>query len=454
MTRRRIAQTARTIVESRAKSVRLFILTLQAIHVTPAAKIHIIGMGDDGTHGVTTAARELIQQAEALIAPDYIQRLVNDYNGERFVVGKDLDQVLAFIRARQGKRLVVLVSGDPLFYGLARYLCDQLGKDRFVVVPHVSSMQLAFARVKESWEEAYLTNLANHPLEAVVERVRIAGKVGLFTSESCPPSRVARELLQRRIDYFWAYVCENLGSPDERVTQGELTEIAAQEFSPLNVMILVRKPDQPDRPSEALGRRLFGNPDEMFLQTKPKRGLLTPSEVRTMALAELDLGTRSVVWDIGAGSGSVAIEAAQLAHAGTTYAIEMDVEDHQLIQSNAEKFGVTNLVAVLGRAPEAWAGLPDPDAVFVGGLGREISRLIEQAYERLRPGGRLVANVGSIENLSEVHTTLHSRSSQVNVWMINVARGTYQLERVRFEALNPTFLLSVVKPVDTGKLAP
>ena len=189
----------------------------------------------------------------------------------------------------------MLASGDPLFYGVARYLCDKLGKDRFEVVPHVSSMQLAFARVKESWEEAYLTNLANHPLDQV-RRKDSRGDQGRACSPAttCPPQAVAKALLDRRIDYFSAYVCENLGSPDERVTQGELAEIAAQEFSPLNVMILVRKPNVPDRPSDAIGQRLFGNPDEAFLQSKPKQGLLTPAEVRSIALAEMDLGPTSI----------------------------------------------------------------------------------------------------------------------------------------------------------------
>jgi precorrin-6Y C5,15-methyltransferase (decarboxylating) len=274
----------------------------------------------------------------------------------------------------------------------------------------------------------------------------VAEKVGLFTSETHPPADVARALLNRQIDYFSAYVCENLGSPDERVTQGELAELTSLDFAPLNVMILVRKPNAPDRPSESIGRRLFGNPDEAFLQSKPKQGLLTPAEVRSIALAQMDLGPRSVVWDIGAGSGSVAIEAAQVAAGGTTYAIEMDADDHNLIRSNATRFGVENLVPVLGRAPEAWANLPPPDSIFVGGSGREISHLCELAYDRLRPGGRLVANVGSIENLAEVHATLQRRAADVRVWMINVARGTHQLERVRFDALNPTFLLAVVKP--------
>jgi len=123
----------------------------------------------------------------------------------------------------------------------------------------------------------------------------------------------------------------------------------------------------------------------------------------------------------------------------------MDQEDHALIVANAQRFGVTNLVPVLGRAPEAWRNLPEPDAIFLGGTGRELGALVEAAYERLRTGGRLVANVGSIENLADVHGTLERRESDVKVWMINVARGTYQLERVRFDALNPSFLLAVVK---------
>jgi precorrin-6Y C5,15-methyltransferase (decarboxylating) len=408
-------------------------------------RIQIIGIGDDGLDGLTSAARELLKRADLLLGAEHTLALVPSFAGERLVVGGNPDGVVQRIASAGNKRVVVLVSGDPLFYGLARYLCEQLGKDRFEVVPHVSSMQLAFARVKESWEDAYLTNLANHPLDQVVEKIRTAEKVGLFTTEETPPATVARELAARKIDYFFAYVCENLGSPDERVTQGELGELVDQEFAPLNVMVLVRKPGMPDRPSERIGRRLFGNPDEIFLQSKPKKGLLTPTEVRSIALAQMDLGPRSTVWDIGAGSGSVAVEAAQLASGGTTYAIEMDPEDYALIRANAEKFGVTNLVSVLGRAPDAWAKLPDPDSVFVGGSGREIGRLVDLAFDRLRPQGRLVANVGGIENLSELHATLERRAGDVKVWMINVARGTYQLERVRFEALNPTFLLAVVK---------
>lgn len=408
-------------------------------------KIYVIGIGEDGLAGLTDGARRLVEEAQLLVGEPHVLRLVGPSKAEQVAVGSNLDEAVERVNAAGSRRTVVLAGGDPLFYGVARYLCDRLGKERFEVIPHVSSMQLAFARVKESWEEAFLTNLARHDAAQVLEQIRGAEKVGLFTSEANTPAAVARSLLDAGIDYFTCYVCENLGSPDERVTQGELTEIAESEFAPLNVMILVRKPHVPDRARDAIGKRLFGNPDEMFLQSKPKRGLLTPAEIRAMALAEMDLGPASVVWDIGAGSGSVAVEAAQIAASGTVYAIEMDPEDHQLICSNAQRFGVNNLVPILGRAPEAWQELPDPDAAFVGGSGRGISRLVDAAFDRLKVGGRLVATMGSIDNLAEVHVLLRRRGAEVKVWMMNLARGNYQLERVRFESLNPTFLVAVVK---------
>lgn len=410
------------------------------------AKIPIIGVGDEGLEGLTSSARQLVERADLLLGEGHVLSRIPETSAKRVTIDTGLDEAIRQVEGAGERRVVVLAEGDPLFYGVARYLCNRLGKERFEVVPHVSSMQLAFARVKESWEEAFLTNLATHGILDVLEQIRSAEKVGLFTTESCTPSEVAGTLLDHGIDYFTAYVCENLSSPDERVTCGELGELVGQEFAPLNVMILVRKPHVPDRPSESIGRRLFGNPDDAFLQSKPKRALLTPGEIRAVALSELDLGPKSVVWDVGAGSGSVAVEAAQIAREGTVYAVEMDVEDHQLIVENAKRFQVPNLVPVLGRAPEALADLPEPDAVFVGGSGRGISLLVEAAYGRLRRGGRLVATMGSINNLYEIHQMLYRYTHAVKVWMLSFARGNCQMERVRFEAMNPTFLVAVVKP--------
>ena len=400
-------------------------------------KVYIVGIGDDGVEGMTAQARRLVEAADVLVGPESCATLVPA--GRRARLGG------AANREERVGRIVVLASGDPLFYGTARYVCSKLGKDRFEVVPHVSSMQLAFARVKESWEDAFLANLSGQSIERVIDRVRSSETAGLFTSDQWPAPAVARALLDEGIDYFQAYVCENLGSPDERVTQGSLADIARDSFASPNVMILVRKARVADTPGH-VGTRLFGNPDECFLQSRPKRGLLTPAEVRSLALAELNLHSSSIIWDVGAGSGSVGLEAARIASDGTVHAIEMDPDDHALIRENAGRLGVTNLNPVLGRAPEAWASLPDPDAIYVGGSGRDVSMLVEQAWSRLKSGGRLVTACNSIENLAAMHSLLRSRSSDASYWMINIARGIEQLDRIRFEAINPIFLIAATKP--------
>jgi precorrin-6Y C5,15-methyltransferase (decarboxylating) len=410
-------------------------------------RIYIIGVSGDGSAGLTSRARDILASAELLLGSDQALRWVGAVQAEKVRLSPDLHEVIRTLESNLGqKRMAIVATGDPLFYGVARFLCDRMGKDRFEVLPHVSTMQLAFARVKESWEEAFLTNLANHPLEEVIDRIRVAETVGLFTSEGDDPPTIARQLLARGLDYFRAYVCENLGGPDERVTQGELTEIAEMEFAPLNVMILRRKAGRPDRQRLPASFRRFGNADDVFAQSRPRSGLITQAEVRALALSILDVQPGIVVWDIGAGSGSVAIEAARLADPGMVYAIEETAPDYHLILANMETFGVKNLKAIHGTAPAVFAGLPAPDAVFVGGIGPQVAHMIEASYRALRPNGRLVINVASLELLSAIYATLKALTRPVQAMLVNVARGVEQLETIRFEAVNPTFLLWVQKP--------
>jgi precorrin-6Y C5,15-methyltransferase (decarboxylating) len=301
--------------------------------------------------------------------------------------------------------------------------------------------------VKETWEEAYLTDLSAKALGDVIDKVRGAETVGLFTSDAYPPGRVARELLARGIDYFSAVVCENLGGKDERITRGELADLQGMTFDPLNILILRRKPGRPDAVRTGARLRRFGNPDDVFAQTRPKSGLITQAEVRAVALAQMDLHPGDVTWDVGAGSGSVAIEMAQLVAPGLVYAIEQDAADFHLIGANLERFGVKNVKPVSGTAPAVFDGLPAPDAIFVGGNGGEVSRLLEASFAVLRPGGRLVSNVGTLEMLSATYAVLKRLAGTVDVLLMNLSRGVEQMESLRFEAVNPTFLLRVRKPV-------
>lgn len=416
-----------------------------------AEKITIIGIGDDGIEGLTQQARELVLGAKTLFGPQNLLDKMSTSNAQKEPLTADLDGVAETIQkqlgAASGNPMVMLASGDPLFYGTARFLCEKLGKDNFEVFPHVSSMQLAFARVKESWDEAYLTSVASTELTKVVERIRSAEKVGVFTSDQVTPQNLATTLLENGIDYFTAYVCENLGSKDECVTRGTLSQIANQSFGNLNVMILVRLPDVPDRPAAMKGKRVFGNPDECFLQSRPKRGLLTQSEVRVIALSEMDIGPNSISWDVGAGSGSVAIEAAQLSPGGHVYAIEMDTEDYNLLVQNSTTFGTTNLTPILGEAPQAWESLPNPDAVFVGGTGRAVLQLVNDAWQRLKCDGRMVVQLASIDNVTALESNLRKLGADPSVLMINLARSQQQLDdSLRFESANPSFLVVARKP--------
>ncbi|MBT4694171.1 MAG: precorrin-6y C5,15-methyltransferase (decarboxylating) subunit CbiE [Planctomycetaceae bacterium] len=407
--------------------------------------ICIVGIGDDGMEGLTASTVAIINQAELLIGPRALTESFEKYLDVAWDPGSDYEALAERLDSSIDQKVVVLAAGDPLFYGTARFLCDKIGKSRIRVIPNVSTMQLAFARVKENWDDAYLTDLGNQTIDHAVQKIRSAQRVGLFTTRDNTPQALAAGLLAARIDYFTAYVCENLGSPDERVTSGTLEEIAAYSFDSLNVMILIRHDSAPDRPTEMIGKRLFGNPDEMFLQTKPKRGLITSCEVRCMVLAELNLGPTSVVWDIGAGSGSVAIEAGQISPGGEVYAIEMDVDDFELIGQNAERFGVRNVFPIHGAAPNAWQNLPNPDAIFIGGTGRQLATIVTDVLARLKPGGRIVADMSSIDNVSEVQAILREATGDVKVWMFGVAKGNHQLERVRFESQNPIFVVSAIK---------
>ncbi|MGL6075647.1 MAG: precorrin-6y C5,15-methyltransferase (decarboxylating) subunit CbiE [Fimbriiglobus sp.] len=413
-----------------------------------SGKVPIVGVGPDGLAGLTNRSRELLLAAEVVFGSEAALRLLPEITAERVRIGTDLPEIVEKLKSGlPNKKQIVAAVGDPLFYGTARYLCDKVGAEHFEVVPHVSSMQLAFARIKETWEEAYLTDLSAKKLEDVIDKIRSAETVGLFTSETTPPHRVARELLSRGIDYFRVYVCENLGGRDERITNGELTEIQDLRFDVLNIMILKRKPNRADAPRRTTKLARFGNPDDVFAQSRPKTGLITQAEVRAVALAQLDLQPGDIAWDVGAGSGSVAIEMAQLTSPGTVYAIEQDSADYHLIVANADQFGVANVKPIFGKAPAVFGELPMPDAVFVGGNGGEVARVLESAFASLRPGGRLVANVGTLEMITATYQVLKRLSPTVDVLLMNLARGVEQLESLRFEAVNPTVLLRVRKPV-------
>lgn len=407
-------------------------------------KVYIIGVGEEGPKGLGDVAFEIVRKAEVLLGGERHLCFFQDFPGEKIIVKSNLKEIADFIKSQMGsKRMAVLASGDPNFYGIAKYLISKLGKEPFEIIPAVSSMQLAFARVKESWDEATLVSVHGRPIGAIIPQIRASSKIGIFTDDEHTPGEIARALMEHGFKEYQAFVCENLGGEEERITETVLEKLPDMTFSPLNVLILKKIGEKKTFPDQKPWT--IGIPEEEFEYTKPKRGLITKTEVRVISLSKMTVREDSVVWDIGAGSGSVSIEAALIAKTGRVYSIEKDEEDVGIIHRNLAKFEIHNVKVIHGRAPEALEGLEEPDAIFIGGSGGGMSRILEVCLERLKPNGRLVVNLATIENLSEAYGFFKQREVRVDICQVQVSRGSPILNLTRFEAFNPVFVIAVRK---------
>jgi precorrin-6Y C5,15-methyltransferase (decarboxylating) len=346
--------------------------------------------------------------------------------------------------------MVVLASGDPNFYGIASYLTAKLGKDIVEIIPNVSAMQVAFAHIKESWEDAVFASVHSRPIEDIVETVRLNHKIGIFTDDEHTPATIARVLLEHGVDGYQAYVCQNLGREDEKVIETDLYGLRQTKCSPLNILILLKV--QQNTPAGAFRPRSLGIPDEEFHQRRPKQGLITKQEVRAVSLAKMRLTDESVLWDIGAGSGAVSIEASFLTRKGRIYAIEKNNTDVAIIKKNLQKFHVPNVEVVHTFAPDGLDKLPEPTAAFIGGSGGRMEEILDLICRRLKPGGRIVINIVALENLSAAVDALKARGFVADVTLVNVARSTSVIELTRFEALNPVFVVTGVPSLEKVEL--
>ncbi|SFJ22085.1 precorrin-6y C5,15-methyltransferase (decarboxylating) subunit CbiE [Thermoflavimicrobium dichotomicum] len=400
-----------------------------------ANRIKIIGVGDDGQNNLFPRYIEWIKEADVLVGGERLLSFFPQFSGQRIVIKGGLKPVLEQIaKEAQTKKVVVLASGDPLFYGIAALVVRKLGKERVEVHPHLSSIQLAFARMGESWQQAQIESVHGRPIQGLAQRIDGKEKVVLLTDEVNTPGAVAQYLLQFGMTEYQAFVAENLGSTEERCTWWELDELVDAIFSPLNVVILKRKSGVVF-PSWSLGI-----PDEEFAQRKPEKGLITKKEVRVVSLAEMKLRANSIVWDIGAGSGSVSVEATKLAPYGQVFAVEKNEQDLANIHSNRMKFR-TDFTVIHAKAPQGLDELPDPDAVFIGGSGGELRELLAVCCARLKEGGRIVVNAATFETLTTTQKALQEEGFVVRTTLLQVARSKPILNLTRLEGLNPVYVV-------------
>ncbi|MCK4502660.1 MAG: precorrin-6y C5,15-methyltransferase (decarboxylating) subunit CbiE [Desulfuromonadales bacterium] len=400
--------------------------------------IHVIGAGIAGHEGFTPQALELINRSELLVGAQRLLDLFPDYGGEKFTLTDNNRAEMVRLLHDCDDRVVVLASGDPLFFGLGRYLLRNLADELIEFLPNVTSVQYAFAKIREPWDDSVFVSAHDRALADVVDRIVANDKAAILTDAVNTPGMIARELLSRHRGGYKVYLCENLGTESEKIRVTDVKGLLELKVAALNVLILIKEYE--DSSQEYIPT--FGIPDDEFVSIKK---LITKEEVRVVTLAKLKLRHDMCLWDIGAGSGSVCIEADHLLSEGRIFAIERNSEYRQFIKQNLQKFNTRNVTLIEGDAPDCLEELPDPDGVFIGGSGGRLWDILDAVDQRIGVGGRIVLNASTLDTLTAANEYFANAGYQVEVVTINIARTRPHTNYKMFEAYDPVYIVTAVK---------
>jgi precorrin-6Y C5,15-methyltransferase (decarboxylating) len=401
----------------------------------PQQKIYLIGAGIEGWEGFGAKALEVIKKAEVLIGHRRHLDIFPDFPGEKKEM-EDLSAMLDYLKTTE-RRVVVLGSGDPNFFGVARFLLRNLPKERIEIFPNVTSVQYAFARIREPWDDAIFVSVDGRGLKGAVDRIVAAEKAAVLTDQNNTPAMIARELINRGAEGYEAWICEDMGLPTEKFTRTDVRGLAEMDSSPLNILILIKawEPNLQHYP-------VIGIDDDEFATAKK---LITKQEVRAVTLGKLKLQDDLVMWDIGAGSGSVSIEASNLMPNGKIYALEKNPQYLAFVRENLKKFAARNVVLIEAFAPEGLEDLPDPDRVFIGGSGGMLEEIIDAVDRRLKSEGVIVLNAVTLDTLTKAVEFLEDHGYSVEVTCVNIAKTKGLTEFKMFEAHNPVYIITAAK---------
>ena len=349
--------------------------------------LHVVGIGEDGLEGLTPATRAVVEAAEVLVGGERHQALAEGIGAERLTWPSPFDALIDELQARRGKRVVVLASGDPLWFSVGARIGRRIDPAEIVYHPHVGAFQLAAARM--GWSMADLETLTVHgrPVEQMIAFIQPDQRLLILTTGEKTPAQIARFLVERGFGQSRMTVLANMGGKDEQRFEG-VAESWKHVVPPFNTLAVecIAAPDA------ALLPRVPGLADELFTHD----GTMTKREVRAVTVAKLMPMRGALLWDVGAGCGSVAVEWMRAARYARAIGIEPRPDRRAMAGANALALGTPKLELVEGEAPAALAGLPAPDAVFIGGgLSEEV---FAAAWEALKPLGRLVANAVTLES--------------------------------------------------------
>ena len=358
-------------------------------------------MGADGPASLNSGLLAEIRSAKILVGGARHLAQFRSPGQEQIPIGGDLDKMFSKIRDRFAtEKTVVLATGDPLYFGIGDFFRRNVAAERMVVFPQLSSIQLAFARIKESWHDAKVVSLHGRPMShlhpALNEGVR---KIAVLTDAENHPGAIARELRDLGIADATLWVLENLGTNEERMSRYSVEKLNGKKFSPLNVVIILRDGADLEKAMPALGIL-----DAVFEKRTVREGMITKEEVRVLVLGKLALKPGMTLWDVGACTGSIAIEAKRICPSLSVWAIEKNKADIARLGRNARKALAGPLRVIAGEAPEVFDRIAElPHRIFIGGHGGRLEAILKAAHHRLVPRGRIVINaiLGETSRIAE-----------------------------------------------------
>ena len=371
--------------------------------------LSIVGIGEDGVDGLGAAARAEVDAARVLVGSARHLAMVSPDGRERLAWPRPFSALPGALRARAGQRVCVLATGDPFCYGVGTTLARCFPPDEMRVYPAPSCFSLVCARLGWSLPEVETLTLHGRPLATFRAAVLPGARVLAISHDAATPARLAGMLREADYGASRVVVLEHLGGAGERIREAVAETFALADVRPFNTVAVecVPAPDAPLRP------RSPGLPDDAFVHD----GMLTRRALRATALAALAPTPGRLLWDVGAGCGSVAVEWMRAARGARAVAVERNAERLALAERNAERLGVPHLRIVLGAAPAALADLEPPDAVFVGG-GLASPELLPACWSALRAGGRLVAHAVTVEGeraLLDAHAAYGGELTRISV---------------------------------------
>jgi precorrin-6Y C5,15-methyltransferase (decarboxylating) len=398
--------------------------------------ITIIGTGltrDD----ISPRALKAIEDANVLIGGRRQLSFFPQHSAEKIETRKDAAALVKGLKQRlKRKRVVVLASGDPNFFGIASLFYKNFDKNKITVIPSTTAFQWAFARIKEPWDDAVFISVHGRDMSALDKILLTEGTFVVYCDNNKTPAKVASYLTSKdkKLGACRAWVFDRLGEGDEKIQLGVLNRFQKLLTSSLAMMI-IKKEKAAEKPA-------LGIPDKEFYH---QGGMITKRDIRILSLSRLNLRNKQVLWDIGAGSGSISIEAASIYPSLSIYAVEEREGRFKELKKNIQKFKLPNIHPVHGRAPDVLKSLPSPDSVFIGGTGGRLEQILRLAKRRVPDGGHVVINCVKMETLTFVQKLFKKWQWQYNITAVQISHLSSDTSPEIFKAENPVLIVQGMK---------